>query len=213
MIDIICLICAFIQSLLDFYYMNNTIIHFDINKRSKCLKSIHFILIKITMDNKHCADCIYYHSINDNIGTCLINNEFTFKNTNTDIVKQHNDCFIDDTDKYVIKHIILGNVVYNDGVAIKTNVITYINNNDTTNNKENFIKSINDSFNSIKEDIMIDKIVIAIIDINNNCYKRTLFYTDAEFISIIQGLINDNIIKVNKIIYDTKIIQSKINDE
>ena len=165
------------------------------------------------MCNKHCADCIYYHSINDNIGTCLISNKFTFKDTNIDIIKRDDNCFIDDIDKYIIKHIILGNIVYSNGITIRTNIITYINNNDTANNKENFIKSINNSFNSIKEDVIVDKIVIAIIDINNNCYKRTLFYTDAEFMSIIQGLINDNIIKVNKIIYDTKIVQSKMNDE
>lgn len=164
------------------------------------------------MYSKHCADCIYYHSINDNIGTCLISNEFTFKDTNADVVKQNDSCFIDDTDKYIIKHIILGNVIYNNGITIRTNVITYINNNDTINNKENIIGTINNSFNDNKEDFIVDKIVIAIVDINNNCYKRTLFYTDAEFMSIIQGLINNNIIKVDKIIYDTKIIQSRMND-
>lgn len=201
------------RSLLDFYYMNNTIIHSDTNKRSKRLKLIHFILIKTTMCNNHCADCIYYHPINDNIGTCLINNIFTFKDTNIDVVKQNDSCFIDDTNKYIIKHIILENVIYNNGITIRTNVITYINNNDTINNKENIIGTINNSFNDNKEDIIVDKIVIAIVDINNNCYKRTLFYTDAEFMSIIQGLINSNIIKVNKIVYDTKIIQSKMNNE
>lgn len=165
------------------------------------------------MKNKLCANCMYYHSINNTIGTCLISNEFTFKDTNSDIVKKHLDCFIDDIDKYTIKHIILGNLIYNNGIVIRPNVITYINNNSNVNSIEDIINSINNSFKNDNINNFLDKIVLAIIDINNNCYKRSQFYTDAEFIAIIDTLINNNIIKVNEIVYDTKIIQSRMNDD
>ena len=165
------------------------------------------------MENKLCANCIYYHSINNTIGTCLINNEFTFKDTNSNIVKKHFDCFIDDVNKYTIKHIILGNLIYNNGIVIRPNVITYINNNSNINSIEDIINSINNSFKNNNINYFLDKIVLAIIDINDNCYKRSQFYTDTEFIAMIDNLINNGIVKVNKIIYDTKIIQSRMNDK
>lgn len=165
------------------------------------------------MKNKFCANCMYYHSINNTIGTCLISNEFTFKDTNSDIVKNHLDCFIDDIDKYTIKHIILGNLIYNNGIVIRPNVISYINNNSNVNSIEDIINSINNNFKNDDNNYFLDKVVLAIIDINDNCYKRSQFYTDTEFIAMINTLINNNIIKVNKIIYDTNIIQSRMNDD